>query len=330
MDPRPTIFDLARELGLSKTTVADALAGSGRVSARTRERVQAVAEARGYRSNRVARNLRKRSTGALGLYIPPAVRAATFYMEFAFGAVERASADSYDVTLFAQSGHREGGFTVDGAVVVDPLDDDELLTRLLASGVPVVTGGRVREPAPPHGELEIDHKGLAGPLFDAVRARGARQIAFIVPADFPSSWVDDMTDGYLEWCESVGQDPVLAPLPIPAANADLGVVIESVLARQGVDALVLGAEGWASLAKQFLLARGEVIGERLHLGTLSADSVTEAPDPDIVGVLLGAREFGIEAFDLLLEIVNGTAPRDARRTHEGALVMHPPTGRPGA
>lgn len=101
----------------------DALAGSGRVSSRTGERVEAAATAHGYVSNRVAKNLRQRSTGALGLHIPPVFRAATFYLEFAFGGAERASADGYDLTLFAQQGACEGGFMVDGAVDVDPLPE---------------------------------------------------------------------------------------------------------------------------------------------------------------------------------------------------------------
>ncbi|MGC7322305.1 LacI family DNA-binding transcriptional regulator, partial [Mycobacteroides abscessus subsp. massiliense] len=39
-----TIVDIAREMGLSKTTVADALGGSGRVSEATREKTRLVAE----------------------------------------------------------------------------------------------------------------------------------------------------------------------------------------------------------------------------------------------------------------------------------------------
>lgn len=50
----PTIRQLAQSLGLSRTTVSDALRGGGRTSTRTTARVRKAAEAIGYRRNPVA------------------------------------------------------------------------------------------------------------------------------------------------------------------------------------------------------------------------------------------------------------------------------------
>jgi DNA-binding LacI/PurR family transcriptional regulator len=47
----PTLRTLATALGLSRTTVSDALRGSPRVNAETKQRVRAAAEAAGYRHN---------------------------------------------------------------------------------------------------------------------------------------------------------------------------------------------------------------------------------------------------------------------------------------
>ncbi|MCF3651653.1 LacI family DNA-binding transcriptional regulator [Synoicihabitans lomoniglobus] len=49
--PNPTLRTLAKELGLSRTTVSDALRGSPRVKAKTIERVRAAADAAGYQRN---------------------------------------------------------------------------------------------------------------------------------------------------------------------------------------------------------------------------------------------------------------------------------------
>jgi DNA-binding LacI/PurR family transcriptional regulator len=49
--PNPTLRTLARELGLSRTTVSDALCGSNRVKAATAARVLAAAKAAGYQRN---------------------------------------------------------------------------------------------------------------------------------------------------------------------------------------------------------------------------------------------------------------------------------------
>ena len=52
--PAPTVRSLARELGLSHTTVSDALRGKGRVDPATVQRVQAAARAAGYKRNPLA------------------------------------------------------------------------------------------------------------------------------------------------------------------------------------------------------------------------------------------------------------------------------------
>lgn len=52
--PTPTLRSLARDLGLSRTTVSDALCGSQRVKAETAARVQAAAKAAGYLRNPLA------------------------------------------------------------------------------------------------------------------------------------------------------------------------------------------------------------------------------------------------------------------------------------
>jgi LacI family transcriptional regulator len=49
--PRPTLRTLAKSLGLSRTTVSDALRGLSRVNPKTIERVQAAADAAGYQRN---------------------------------------------------------------------------------------------------------------------------------------------------------------------------------------------------------------------------------------------------------------------------------------
>lgn len=49
--PTPTLRTLAKELGLSRTTLSDALRGSPRVKAETVERVRAAAKAAGYERN---------------------------------------------------------------------------------------------------------------------------------------------------------------------------------------------------------------------------------------------------------------------------------------
>ena len=65
-----TLEDIARQAGVSHSTVSRALAGSRLVNAETKARIQALALEAGYQVNQVARNLKARSTRMIGLIVP--------------------------------------------------------------------------------------------------------------------------------------------------------------------------------------------------------------------------------------------------------------------
>ncbi|MFG2227597.1 LacI family DNA-binding transcriptional regulator [Streptomyces sp. NPDC048644] len=65
-----TLKDVARASGCSVATVSRVLAGTRPVGAETARRVRDAAERLGYRPNHVARALRSRSTGTVGLVLP--------------------------------------------------------------------------------------------------------------------------------------------------------------------------------------------------------------------------------------------------------------------
>ena len=76
-----TIKDIAKELGISKSTVSRALSSdSHNVSQDTIRRVMDAAERMGYRKNEMAVNLRHRSTKTIGIILPEAE--TSFYMKF--------------------------------------------------------------------------------------------------------------------------------------------------------------------------------------------------------------------------------------------------------
>lgn len=94
-----TIEDIARELGVSKTTVSRALSGKGRIGRETVERVRAFVEEHDYRPNAVARGLAQQKTCNLGLVLPLEDTDASFFKECMNGICEKASEYNYDVVL---------------------------------------------------------------------------------------------------------------------------------------------------------------------------------------------------------------------------------------
>ena len=64
------LADLASLAGGSTATVSRALAGHPSVNEHTRERIRVLAREHDVRPNQLARNLRMKSTGAIGLVLP--------------------------------------------------------------------------------------------------------------------------------------------------------------------------------------------------------------------------------------------------------------------
>lgn len=108
----PTLRSLARELGLSRTTISEALRGSSRVKADTIVRVQAAAKAAGYQRNpltgavmsqlRRSRGLQFRGVLAVLEFIPPeqASHAARYSAAMMKGVTGRAAELGFKVERF--------------------------------------------------------------------------------------------------------------------------------------------------------------------------------------------------------------------------------------
>ncbi|MCC8100096.1 MAG: LacI family transcriptional regulator [Clostridiales bacterium] len=96
-----TIDDIARELGVSKTTVSRAISGKGRLSTATRAKVLAYIEAHNYRPNAVAKSLAQSKSYNLGLVLPVELMEGetAFSQACMSGICEEASARDYDVVL---------------------------------------------------------------------------------------------------------------------------------------------------------------------------------------------------------------------------------------
>ena len=65
-----TIDDIARELGVSKTTVSRSISGKGRISETTRKRVLDFIEKNNYKPNLMARGLAQSRTYNIGWVVP--------------------------------------------------------------------------------------------------------------------------------------------------------------------------------------------------------------------------------------------------------------------
>jgi LacI family transcriptional regulator len=151
--PPATIYDIARELGVSASTVSRALHKPGRVSAQTAERIRATADALGYRINPMARALPTGRSGTLALVLSDITNPV--YFDLVRGAERVATAEGSSLVLAesqeSASAELEAArrlqVAADGLMLVSSrLDDADV--RSLAAGKPLVLVNRLVDGVP--------------------------------------------------------------------------------------------------------------------------------------------------------------------------------------
>ncbi|GLY79486.1 LacI family DNA-binding transcriptional regulator [Actinoallomurus iriomotensis] len=204
---RPTIADIARRAGVTKSTVSFALNGRPGVSEATRARILDIAREMGWQPSRTARALSGGRAGVLGLVVDRPARTLgvePFYMQLISGI--EAELSSRDTALLLQvtddAGAQEATYRcwwaerrVDGVFLVDLRVDDERTKVLAELGMPaIVVGG-------PHGlgglpGLWNDEIAPVRAVLEYLVALGHRRIARV--AGLPGLWHTVMRDEAFE------------------------------------------------------------------------------------------------------------------------------------
>src|SRR5438128_5306413 len=196
---RPRIVDVAREAGVSVTTVSHALNGRGFVDPATRERVKETARKLGYRPNLHAQRLRGGGAHTIVLFssMPFAVAAGPsrlgFLMEVA--AVAAAAALTRGLALVLAPPLEAAQLPldvldVDGALVVEPALQDRNVDYLLERGVPIVSVGK--QPGAVHAipYVDIHSATTTRLLLQHLYSQEARRIALVIGSACRNSYIE--------------------------------------------------------------------------------------------------------------------------------------------
>ena len=202
-----TIYDIAEQAGVSIATVSRVFNKSPRVTAKTSEKVMAVARRLNYSPNVSAQSLARQQTHVISAVVP--IMANYFYIEVMRGIQDKLAESDYDLLIYAardvahldsqleralQKGRGEGVllFSV-------PLTD-ERSALIKRSGQPVVL---VDANFPDYDSISVDNY-LGGKIAtDHLIKLGRKNIAFI-GAHKDSNPSKDRREGYLEALKSAG------------------------------------------------------------------------------------------------------------------------------
>ena len=95
-----TIYDVAKALNLSPSTVSRGLKNHPHIRKETRKKIQTAANEMGYRQNKFASNLRQKHTNTIGIVVP---RLNSYFMATAIAGIEKITSENGYGLIISQS-----------------------------------------------------------------------------------------------------------------------------------------------------------------------------------------------------------------------------------
>jgi DNA-binding LacI/PurR family transcriptional regulator len=307
------IRDVARELGMSISTVSRAMNGRGEVSAETRRLVSETAAALGYRPNQSGRSLRQGRTNMVALVMPTQTARTqsgeTFFLNVCNGLQEVLWPRGLDlVVLPFGSAAKPDEFLrnavdrhlADAFVLADTRRTDPRVDYLVEQRVPFVSLGRTR--AHEHSWLDLDFAGVAAQSVRRLAAAGHRRIA-VATADRDVNSDVEFLRGYAEAVAEHGldDDPELV-LRLPDTRDAGGVLTERLLApADRPTAVVLAQETLAPGLYRHLRANGVEPGRDLAVIGFRENPVCEHLTPSLTCFHVSLEHYGRRLGELVLD-----------------------------
>ncbi|MFE7707899.1 LacI family DNA-binding transcriptional regulator [Streptomyces sp. NPDC057486] len=313
---RPTLEEVAARAGVGRGTASRVINGSPRVSAHTREAVEAAVAELGYVPNRAARALAGNRTDAIALVVPESE--SRFFAEPYFSDIVRgvgaALAETDMQLLLTLAGNdRERrrlaqyltAHRVDGVLLVSVHADDPLPDLLEQLGMPAVMSGR-RSASEPLAAVDSDNFEGARSAVDHLISRGRRSIATIT-GHLDVYGAQRRLDGYRKAVASAGLEPderLIAPADFTEEGG--ARAMRDLLARRpDVDAVFAASDVMAAGARQVLREEGRRIPDDVALVGFDDSAVARHMDPALTSVRQPIEEMGREMTRVLLQEIAG-------------------------
>ena len=314
----PTIIDIARELGISKSVVARALSGTGSVKEETRQRVLETARRLGYVKNAMAQGLVAQRTRTIGVLVHDA--ASPFYGSLHAAAQRRAAERGYRVVTAMGNQqladeHRALetllSLRVDGLIVASGLlptaDIEPFVTR-----APTVVAGR-----PEHGDLvgsvHCDEQDGPAQLVEHLMLLGHRTVAVLCVPESISYTMHLRSESMVERLRERGARPIRLRADPASLYTQPGV--RSLLDRHPeATALMCPSDALMVGALEELRMLGADVPGRMSVTGYDGMKPLSAPFLGLTTLRQSLEGIGRHAVDALVELIDR---RDAARAENG-------------
>ncbi|WP_372792988.1 LacI family DNA-binding transcriptional regulator [Lutibacter sp.] len=324
MKPRITLKNIAKEFGVSISTVSKALKDSHEISEETRGKIKAFADYYNYKPNSLALQLRNQKTSVIGVIIPEIVH--HFFSTVINGIEQYANEKGYNVMvcLSNESYEKEvSNFTVltngsvDGLIVSVARETQENqiykhFDALIKDDFPLVLFDRIIDEID-CDKVIIDDIGGAFKATNHLVEIGAKRIALITTQDYIT--VGSLRkEGYLKALVSngIGIDESLIYKidDTKDLHEQIGKIIN---VKNPPDAILAVNEIYAAIALKASKAKGLSIPDDIAIIGFTSGLISEFTYPPLTSVEQHGDLMGRQAAELLINRIESKGPNDFQK-----------------
>lgn len=313
MKAKITLKDIAKELGVSISTVSKALKNSEEISRDTKEKVQAFAKLYNYKPNNIAISLKNKRTKNIGVVIPDIVH--HFFTTVIRGIEKYANARGYNVIvcLSEESFDKEvinmemlANGSIDGFIMslsseTQQKGDFNHLIEVTQQGIPVVLFDRITQ-AVECDKVVIDDELGAYMATKKFMEQGRKKIALITTDDYLSV-SKSRTMGYKK---ALGESPLGVDrsriLKLPSMEMDEQAIGEF-LDRVKPDAVLCVNEIFAVYSMRLAQKRGLKIPDDISFIGFTDGVLSKYANPSLTVVAQHGELMGEVSAKMLIDKV---------------------------
>ncbi|MFE5296281.1 LacI family DNA-binding transcriptional regulator [Streptomyces sp. NPDC056632] len=307
---RVRLVDVAREAGLSKTTVSAALNGTGRLSPAVREKAIETARRMGYRPNAAARQLRAGRARLIGYVVgefagePWTYLDSPYFARLTSATASAALRHGYALVMLpAGTLQREwADLALDAVIVADPVEDDPLVEDFLAARIPVFSDASVAGRPGAHW-VDLDVGAAVRESLDHLRACGARRTALVLP-DSTTRFHREVLAAYRAWCAE-SQPELVTLVPEPGNGPVVRAVEQALTSEPRPDGLFVVAEASPPLVMDAARRLGRGVPSDLRVVCVSEDDSAAHADPPVSTLSLRPADVAEAGITLLVTALEG-------------------------
>lgn len=292
-----TLEEIAKQLGVSKSTVSRALSGKGRIGEETKNKICTYAKQCGYvTKEEIKSNLSK--TRNLGVIIPADAYEVTmpFFQECLLGICESTAKQDYNVVIGTHQGYDISGIKnlvenkkVDGIILMRNLADDSALEYLTEKNIPVAIVGTCGEENVI--QVDCDNRAATENLMQMLVARGYKRFALLL-GDTTYRVNRERYKGYRDAIMKAGlSNSNQAIYKNIKDQHDIDDVLYSIMMRK-IEHIICGDDVICTKVVSKLQSEGYKIPDQIAVASLYNSTNLDCFSPTITTVNVSARLLG--------------------------------------